>query len=276
MIYKRQKLLLQVVEKLSENQISSKIYLVKTLFLLKQRLGSQNISYDFFPHKYGPFSNEIYQDFNLLEIKDLLNQEKLCLTQKGKEIINGFEKNDLIINELNNIIASFPNYNKIMNFVYEHYPKTTIRSEKILQKKQNDSGIYSIGYEGKTIDFFLNELIQNNVSILVDVRKNAFSMKKSFSKNRLVRCLTNAGISYLHLPELGIDSIKRKNLETKKDYQKLFKEYEKFLETKKQEINKIKELGKQQKIALMCFEADKNFCHRGILSDFLNQRVEHI
>ncbi|MDO8537404.1 MAG: DUF488 family protein [archaeon] len=276
MIYKRQKLLLQIAQTLSDNNIKSKTYLVKAIFLLKQRFGNEHIDYDFFPYKHGPFSNEIYQDFNLLKTLGLFDQENLYPTKEGKKLIEDNKRNNFVFDELKSIISNFNSRKKLVDFVYHKYPEFTIRSEEKPKVNIKENGIFSIGYEGKTIDFFLNELIQNNISLLIDVRKNAFSMKKNFSKNHLIKCLKNSGINYLHFPELGIDSDKRKNLETVKDYQKLFEEYKQNLEAKKQEITKIKELGQTQKIALMCFEADKNFCHRGILSDFLNQKVVHI
>ena len=136
--------------------------------------------------------------------------------------------------------------------------------------------VYSVGYEGKTIGAFLAELAENNVSLLVDVRRNALSRKKGFSKKQLAGFLESKGIGYLHFPELGIDSKKRKNLNSEKDYKELFKEYRNELPLKKHEIEKIEELAGKQRIALMCFEADKNFCHRSVLGDFLSQEVVHL
>ena len=111
---------------------------------------------------------------------------------------------------------------------------------------------------------------------LVDIRRNAFSMKKGFSKNQLMHYLEKAGIGYLHFPGLGVESMKRKNLVSPSDYKELFEEYRAGLKDKKDFISRLEGLGWRQKTALMCFEADKNFCHRGILSDFLSQGVVHI
>jgi uncharacterized protein (DUF488 family) len=132
--------------------------------------------------------------------------------------------------------------------------------------KNKTSGICSIGYEGKSPDFFINQLVQNKVYVLVDVRKNAFSMKKGFSKTQLQRNLKKVEIEYVHMPSLGIESDKRKNLETKEDYDKLFKDYKRRLSEKHCELKQLEELSKKQKIALMCFEKDYNYCHRGQIS----------
>ena len=276
MMHNRQKLLLQVVHALSTKGIFSRTYLVKTLFLLRQKFSFDVVGYDFFPYKYGPFSNEIYNDFKYLEEKGLFNETELCLTNKGKEFIKELKENKSVFSELNKIITKFQNTSKIKDFVYTNYLDFTIRSNSIKTKKLKEKGFCSIGYESKTIDGFLNELIQNNVSLLIDVIRNAFSMKRGFSKSKLKNYLEKAGIEYKHLPELGIESEKRKELNTEKDYKELFKKYQKLLPKKKEQIMEIKELGEKNKIALMCFEADKNFCHRGVLSGFLDEKVVHI
>ncbi|HLC36233.1 MAG TPA: DUF488 family protein [archaeon] len=277
MLYNRQKLLLQVVKKLREKGIESKTYLVKTLFLLRQKFGFDIVGYDFFPYKFGPFSNEIYSDFNALKKEGLFNEATLSLTNDGLALVDGLKANEEIFSEIERITSAYSDKVLIKKFVYDNYPAFTVNSNAPRMTRDNSAtGICSIGYEGKTIDCFLNKLIQNKVALLVDVRKNAFSMKKGFSKSQLEKFLGKASIGYLHVPELGIESEKRKNLESAEDYKELFKNYRSSLPGRKEKIAELKALGKKQKIALMCFEADKNFCHRGVLSDFLSQEVVHI
>jgi len=276
MMYNRQKLLLRVVKTLSGKGISSRTYLVKAIFLLRQRLGFDAVGYNFFPYKYGPFSNVIYEDFGALEKEGLFDEVNLRLTRNGKRFVEALDENEETSSELNRILSDFPSTFKIRTFVYVNYPEFTVRSTSLKKKPAKECGICSIGYEGKTIDSFLNELIQHNVSLLVDVRRNAFSMKKGFSKNQLNYYLEKAGIGYLHFPELGIESGKRKGLDSAADYKALFKEYGKTLPAKREKIEELKKLGKNAKVSLMCFEADKNFCHRGVLSDFLGEEVVHI
>ena len=276
MMYNRQKLLLQVVKKLQEKGIKSRTYLVKTLFLLKQKFGFEIVGYDFFPYKYGPFSNEIYSDFNALEREGLFTEATLSLTDNGLALVEGLKVNDDVFSEVEEITDSYSDKVAIKKFVYDNFPEFTVNSNAPRIAKTSEKGVCSIGYEGKTIDGFLNELIQNKIALLVDVRKNAFSMKKGFSKSQLEKFLGKASIGYLHVPELGIESEKRKNLESAEDYKELFKEYRSSLPGRKEKIAELQALGEKQRIALMCFEANKDFCHRGVLSDFLNQEVVHI
>lgn len=276
-MYNRQRFLLQLVGKLQERKIDSKTYLIKTVFLLRQKFGFARIGYDFFPYKYGPFSNEIYFDFNALEKEGLFNEASLSLTQNGLALVKELKEDKEILSETDKIMNSYSGKAEIKKFVYDNYPEFTVNSNAPRMPRDNSGkGICSIGYEGKTIDCFLNELIRNKIGLLVDVRKNAFSMKKGFSKKQLEKYLGKAGIRYLHVPELGIESEKRKNLRSAEDYKELFKEYKASLPGKNGKIDELKALGEKQRIALMCFEADKDFCHRGTLSDFLNQEVVHI
>ncbi|MCX6800622.1 MAG: DUF488 family protein [Candidatus Diapherotrites archaeon] len=277
MLYRRQKLLLQIIKKLSERKIRSKTYLVKTIFLLRQKFGFEKIGYDFFPYKYGPFSNQIYADLSYLESEGLLNENRLELTKNGIELINKIDNANEINSEAGRIVEEHPTTDAIKNFVYANFVEFTINSDSPrMEKGGPEKGVCSIGYEGKTLDGFLNELVKNKISILVDVRKNAMSMKKGFSKNSLSKHLADVNIRYIHFPELGIESEKRKELNSEEDYKELFKEYEASLPDKKEKITELESLGKKEKIALMCFEADKDFCHRGVLSDFLNHEVVHI
>jgi len=118
-------------------------------------------------------------------------------------------------------------------------------------------------------------LIQNDIGILIDVRKNPFSMNFNFTKKKLTNFLNKSDIQYLHIPELGIEGRLRDNLSTLKEYQILFKQYETTtLETQSGEIKQIVDLGKKQRIALMCFEANKDFCHRGIIAENIERQHE--
>ncbi|MCX6770976.1 MAG: DUF488 domain-containing protein [Candidatus Micrarchaeota archaeon] len=140
--------------------------------------------------------------------------------------------------------------------------------------------IFTIGYEKKKIDEFLNLLHRNKVELLVDVRANPFSRKPSFIGSRLEKSLMDAGIGYLHVPELGIDGKYRKNLKSDKDYEELFSLYRNEMLPKNEEkARMVAKLGKKKRIALMCFETDKCHCHRGVLAEKLEEwgmKAEHL
>lgn len=61
----------------------------------------------------------------------------------------------------------------------------------------------SLGYQGLSIDEYIDALQKRNVDVAVDVRLNAISRKPGFSKTKLSQALKDSGIEYLHLRELG-------------------------------------------------------------------------
>ncbi|MEI7856016.1 MAG: DUF488 domain-containing protein [Methanomicrobiales archaeon] len=129
----------------------------------------------------------------------------------------------------------------------------------------HETGIATIGYEGRNLDQFLSILVENNVGKLIDVRKNAFSRKSGFSMNPLKNALEKKGISYLHMPELGIESAQRQDL-TKEGFSELFRRYAEELGTKEDLLDTIRSLALKEKVALMCFEERETDCHRGMIA----------
>ncbi|WP_254493043.1 DUF488 family protein [Bartonella sp. B1099] len=132
---------------------------------------------------------------------------------------------------------------------------------------------FTIGYEGKSLDHYLNCLIENNVKILCDVRKNPISRKHGFSKRQLEKAVSNIGIEYIHLPELGIASEKRRNLKTREDYEHLFEDYQNT--TLKDNLHAIEKLYQifldKKRVAITCFESDVCMCHRGEITTAITQ-----
>src|SRR3989338_6899317 len=138
---------------------------------------------------------------------------------------------------------------------------------------ENDS-IYTIGYEGYTIDKFIKKLKDSNIQQLIDVREIALSRKNGFSKSILASELRKNGIIYKHLPELGSPKDIRRQLHQDWDYKKFFKEYQKHIhdEDVMQNISIIEGLAKRRKTILMCFEKDFKKCHRSIIAEELKRR----
>lgn len=64
-----------------------------------------------------------------------------------------------------------------------HFDADEIKQFKFAWNTDKTPAVFSIGYEGLTIDSFLNKLIANNITVVVDIRNNPQSMKYGFSKN---------------------------------------------------------------------------------------------
>lgn len=108
--------------------------------------------------------------------------------------------------------------------------------------------------------------------------------KYGFSKTLLKRYCESLGIKYVHIPEVGIQSEQRQELNTQADYDKLFAVYRKnnltkTVDSQTQILNLLKE---NKRIALTCFEANICQCHRKHLAEAIETlpgfeyKVEHI
>ncbi|PUU67828.1 DUF488 domain-containing protein, partial [Flavobacterium sp. WLB] len=167
---------------------------------------------------------------------------------------------------------------------YPYYATKSLIAESILNKEQinkinsqkkqsNETILFTIGYEGISLEHYLNKLVLNDVKLLVDVRKNPLSMKFGFSKTLLSKYCESLGINYLHIPEVGINSDQRQELNTQKDYDELFERYKKttLTETDSYQLKIIELLKKYNRIALTCFEADVCQCHRKPLAESIEK-----
>lgn len=274
---KRQTVLLHVIRELERKGIQSRRAIVKSLFLLKKEyfLDEYISYYAFFPYKQGPFSHLCFSDLRKLNGSGMIDSNETSLTASGISCVD--EHSFAFGSQINHLLGRFANETQMVDYVYAKYPEFTVKSELIgKQAIKRGNGYSTIGYEQKNIDDFLNILIQKNIDVLIDVRNNPFSMNFQFIGTKLEKYLESVDIEYVHIPELGIEGSKRKNLETKKDYAALFSEYKGSLESKKKYLDKIVLLGKERKVALMCFEKDPSFCHRGVIAEYLRKNGHEV
>lgn len=134
--------------------------------------------------------------------------------------------------------------------------------------------IYTIGYEGYTIDKFITKLKDCNIQQLIDVREIALSRKNGFSKTILSKSLKDAGIMYKHIPELGSPKQVRHQLHKDLDYEKFFKEYKQHINDPDilDNISDIEGRARRKKTILLCYEKNYKICHRGIIAEELKRR----
>lgn len=287
MIFYRQKVLLALIE-MSGNKLSS-TDLEKLLFLFC-KYSKQNF-YDFFPYKYGAFSFLTYYDKRKLIEKGLLkNCPHFELQPSSKSFLQDIKKEDL--ETMRKFILGIGNLRgrELVRKAYLDYPEYASRSEiskELLSKDEyleasshwkpnNEKLLFTIGYEGKSIDQYLFELLVNNIQVLVDVRKNPFSRKHGFSGKSLREYLRKVDIRYVHLPELGVPSKLRQNLNGKESYHQLFEHYElEILADKQDALEQIEDMIKaKQRIALTCFEADHEMCHRNVVAKHVSANLK--
>jgi len=293
---RRQRLMLSIMalEQWLEKRSLTKQELQKLLFLHSENTGEQN--YSFVPLTRGCYSFTAARDMEWLadkgwikldseniSLKPSLNLKNLLMDSKTADLKEWFNKNKL-------------RDEKLIAYTYRYYPYYAINSimtcdlinEELLTQRNLDNiknsdprngkknhVIFTIGYEGISIEEYLNKLIMNDVALVCDVRRNPISRKYGFSKTKFSQFLNELSIGYKHFPALGIDSEYRKNLNSPVDYKKLFQQYSQNLPSHYESIREIASLSEEHKrIAITCFEAQAEFCHRHCLSDFLEKKLK--
>lgn len=256
----------------------------KLLFLFSKETAEPPL-YDFVPYKYGAFSFTSYADRLKLIEKGLLARsiDSWELSDNGKAAtclepdyrreaalfasrIGRLRGRELIAYTY----KRFPYYATHSEIASDILSSDTLALAAIQKCKTNvkTPGLVTIGYEGKSLELYLNLLLKDGVTILCDVRRNPISRKYGFSKRTLESGCSRVGIRYEHLPQLGIESSMRHNLSSKEDYTKLFAQYSKeYLPEQEKELKLISSwIESGERVALTCYEADAAQCHRGCVA----------
>jgi uncharacterized protein (DUF488 family) len=294
-VFYRRKIILALLQ-LFDGKLD-KIRLQKLLFLFANK--QAKAEYDFIPYKFGCYSYSANADMTAMVTRGFLNEDEKTFEKKDQtDYLKQLKPADLkLLQEVN------ANYGKmsataLMKHTYINFPFYAIKSEaaeNILTKEELEkvtktkpkgkkTVLFTIGYEGISLEEYLVRLLKNDVKVLVDVRNNPLSMKYGFSKSQLKKYCASLGIEYVHIPEVGIQSDQRQELNTQSDYDKLFAVYRKNnLSKTTNSQNEILKLLKQHKrIALTCFEANICQCHRKHLAEAIetlpdfNYEVKHI
>lgn len=277
----RQRLLLGLLDALGGSM--GNLDFQKVLFLYCQEADSGK-PYDFVPYKRGAFSFTSYADRRKLIAHGLIEDDEhhWKFTEKGREmaqpdvLIAGF------VREIGDLRGD-----ELVAESYRRYPYYAIRSEvadrvlkgehdalaRIEVEKQTSGAdsLQTIGYEGHSLESYLNLLLRSGVTILCDVRRNPMSRKYGFAKSTLSNACTGVGIRYEHLPELGIASEFRQDLQNQDDYDALFAEYEReWLPKQTPALKAIHGwMSQGERVALTCYEHLPQQCHRHCVSEAL-------
>lgn len=126
--------------------------------------------------------------------------------------------------------------------------------------------IFTIGYEGTTMDAFLATLRGAGVEQVIDVRALPLSRRPGFSKNILAATLKDSGIGYVHLKALGTPKAGR-DAAKKGDWRTMERVYagQLHLPEAQAQAAQLRDLATEKPSALLCFERDPKHCHRTML-----------
>lgn len=127
-------------------------------------------------------------------------------------------------------------------------------------------GIIGIGYQGLDLDALTDQLLGWGVETLVDVRLNAISRKRGFSKKALEAHLLSRGIRYIHMPELGNARANRAGFSEPGTAvgDQARTQFRDALSTPEAtaKLDELAALADSSWIAVFCFEARETECHR--------------
>jgi uncharacterized protein (DUF488 family) len=134
-----------------------------------------------------------------------------------------------------------------------------------------------VGYEGQDLAGFVAGLITAGADVLVDIRLTPISRKRGFSKRALAEAIEAAGMRYLHLPSLGNPKTNRPGFagaiaelkQARATYAGLISARPESQEA----LDELAQLARHHRVAVMCFEADQQRCHRDVVLAELTRRV---
>ncbi len=282
-MFYRRKVILALLEVFG-NELE-KIRLQKLLFLLSRQQSKPD--YDFVPYKYGAYSFSVEADLLAMVRKGRLTQTESDFKKSDpasyfKSLIPADQES---IAHIKNRYGDIANAS-LMKDSYINYPFWAIKSpmaKEILEETHykkvleavpvsDETVLFTIGYEGISLEEYLVRLIRHDIKVLVDVRNNPLSRKFGFSKGQLERYSNALDIEYIHCPEVGIQRQERQVLNSQADYDKLFAYYKSAIlpqtwETQSQLLNLLKS---KKRIALTCFEANICQCHRKYLAEAIS------
>lgn len=273
----RQNILLEMLS-LADRPVS-KLELVKWAFVFQRETssGSEPSFYDFVPYHYGPYSFGMAREIEGLTATGYIREsDKAWELGVLSDNRPGLAKSGC--DDVRRVVHRFlrKSVNDVIHYVYHTYPQFTINSkrEQLAARPIALPAVFTAGYEGLQIDGFLNMLVQNGITRVIDVRNNPVARRFGFHKSTLKRLCGHLEIAYEHVPELGIVSEQRQTLDCLNDYEVLFRRYETTtLVTEKSAIERVAEMIAQKPSVLVCMEADHRCCHRARLANAIGQKT---
>lgn len=279
----RQKVLLALIQEVSGSV--ARIPLFKYAFLLSQEgnLPPALPFYDFVPFKYGPYSFGLLREIQGLERYGYVvsDREQFRIASEMEGAVHDVVRTlpDDIRRPVSSLITKYGglSQHELLRRVYNLYPAFTFRSNcrdlippSASEPRSAPLCIYTLGYERKSIDDFLNLVVQKGLKQIIDVRANPVSRKYGFAKSTLSALTAKVSVGYLHIPLLGIPSTDRKNLGTPQSYLQLLDDYEaRILPLRAEQQRDVLRTMKTLPSVLVCMEDNPSFCHRGRLARIL-------
>jgi uncharacterized protein (DUF488 family) len=142
--------------------------------------------------------------------------------------------------------------------------------------------LWTIGHSNRSLEQFIELLGAQRIQLLADVRRFPGSRRlPHFNQENLSKSLGSAGVEYIHFPELGGRRKALSNSPNTAWRNEAFRGYADFMMTGefRAGIERLLDLARQKRTAIMCAEALWWQCHRSLIADYLKaagHKVLHI
>ena len=134
--------------------------------------------------------------------------------------------------------------------------------------------LWTVGYEKALLADVVATLQSVGVELLIDVRAVAASRRAGFSKTLLATTLAAAGVSYLHLRDLGTPKAGRDAARAGR-CEEMREVFSRHLEDPAAiaAFERLVQETAARRACLLCYEADPDCCHREVLARRLLDRA---
>jgi uncharacterized protein (DUF488 family) len=132
--------------------------------------------------------------------------------------------------------------------------------------------MFTIGYQGASLERLIETLMAAEVSVLVDTRETPMSRRAEFRPKALRSALADAGIEYRSIRALGAPKALRKRAID--DWEGFAAGYRERLVLAREELQKLLPLISSERVCLLCFEADPAACHRSLLAHEIQRLLD--
>ena len=136
----------------------------------------------------------------------------------------------------------------------------------------SSTDLYTIGYQGHSVDSLIGILQSNNIETVIDIRELPLSRVTDFSKTRLSQALELAGIRYVSIRQLGSPRDLRQEYRRTKNWNIFARKFKSFLRTQQAELDGLAVRVYKETTCLLCFERESSLCHRSIVADAVKRR----
>jgi uncharacterized protein (DUF488 family) len=139
--------------------------------------------------------------------------------------------------------------------------------------------MFTVGHSTRTLAELADLVRAHGVELIADVRKIPRSRRHPhFDAATLPGTLAETGLGYVHLPGLGGLRRERPDSTNRAWRNPSFRAYADYMQTPEfaTELDRLLDLGRARRVAIMCAEAYWMRCHRSLIADALVARDEPV